>query len=163
MAEGDGRKGLHVSAPVADAIDWAQAKAYTRDIAERVAATAPARYTTSAALSKRPGRLFIDYLRNGRGTTARGVLAAGAAGLPDRGACHVARGGERHQGGCVNDSASALAAAALTLCGISKSPITGHYLFFNRSQGLPAPPSLHETGTHREAPHERLAVFGIAG
>ena len=24
----------------------------------------------SAALTRRPGRLFIDYLRNGRGTTA---------------------------------------------------------------------------------------------
>jgi DNA primase len=52
------------------------AHAYTRDIAERLAATAPDRYVTSAALEARPGSLFIDYLRNGfngRGTTAIGA------------------------------------------------------------------------------------------
>jgi len=52
-----------------------EAKAYTREIAERVAATAPARYTTSASIAKRLGRLFIDYLRNGRGTTAIGAYS----------------------------------------------------------------------------------------
>jgi hypothetical protein len=32
-------------------------------------------YTTNATLTKRPGRLFIDYLRNGRGTTAIGTYS----------------------------------------------------------------------------------------
>jgi hypothetical protein len=49
---------------------WNGAHEYTSEIAERLAGTAPGRYTTSAALSARPGKLFIDYLRNGRGTTA---------------------------------------------------------------------------------------------
>jgi bifunctional non-homologous end joining protein LigD len=70
-----GGKGLHVMAPVDGQVDWPAAKAYTRDLAEQVAATAPDRYTTSAALARRPGRLFIDYLRNGRGTTAVGAYS----------------------------------------------------------------------------------------
>jgi bifunctional non-homologous end joining protein LigD len=70
-----GGKGLHVMVPVEREMDWSAAKAYTRRIAEQVAATAPDRYTTSAALTKRPGRLFIDYLRNGRGTTAVGTYS----------------------------------------------------------------------------------------
>jgi bifunctional non-homologous end joining protein LigD len=56
-------------------MDWPAAKAYTKAIAEKVAATAPERYTISAALAKRSGRLFIDYLRNGRGTTAVGAFS----------------------------------------------------------------------------------------
>jgi bifunctional non-homologous end joining protein LigD len=70
-----GGKGLHVMVPVARDMDWPAAKAYTKAIAEKVAATAPERYTISAALAKRSGRLFIDYLRNGRGTTAVGAFS----------------------------------------------------------------------------------------
>jgi bifunctional non-homologous end joining protein LigD len=40
-----------------------------------LARTDPERYTTSAALGKRAGRLFVDYLRNGRGTTAIGTYS----------------------------------------------------------------------------------------
>jgi bifunctional non-homologous end joining protein LigD len=70
-----GGKGLHVMVPFDRAADWAQAKAYSRRVAEEIAAGAPARYTTSAALARRPGRLFVDYLRNGRGTTAIGAYS----------------------------------------------------------------------------------------
>jgi bifunctional non-homologous end joining protein LigD len=70
-----GGKGFHVMVPVDREMDWREAKAYTRNIAERVAATATARYTTSASIAKRSGRLFIDYLRNGRGTTAVGAYS----------------------------------------------------------------------------------------
>jgi DNA primase len=50
-------------------IEWRmtrdQAHSYCKRLAQRLAATDPDRYTTNAALIKRPGRLFIDYLRNG--------------------------------------------------------------------------------------------------
>ena len=54
---------------------WNAVHDYTRDIAQRLAEMEPDRYTTSAALSDRPGKLFIDYLRNGRGTTAVGAYS----------------------------------------------------------------------------------------
>ena len=68
-----GGKGLHLMVPIAPDLRWDAAHDYCREIAERLAATAPQRYTTQAALEARRGRLFIDYLRNGRGTTAIGT------------------------------------------------------------------------------------------
>ncbi|MFC7396715.1 hypothetical protein ACFQU1_05850 [Chelatococcus sp. GCM10030263] len=56
-------------------MDWDGAHAYCRRLAERMARTAPDRYTTSANLSARRGRLFIDWLRNGRGATAVGAFS----------------------------------------------------------------------------------------
>jgi DNA primase len=70
-----GGKGLHVMVPFEPEMDWDRAHVYTKDLAEGLAATAPDRYVTSAALKARPGRLFIDYLRNGRGTTAVGAYS----------------------------------------------------------------------------------------
>jgi bifunctional non-homologous end joining protein LigD len=60
--------------PIKAAMAWNAAHAYTRDIAERLAATAPEHSITSAVVD-RTGRLFIDYLRNGRGTTAVGAYS----------------------------------------------------------------------------------------
>ena len=55
---------------------------YSRALATRFAAT-DARYTTTASLAQRTGRLFIDFLRNGRGTTAVGTYSPRArAGFP---------------------------------------------------------------------------------
>jgi bifunctional non-homologous end joining protein LigD len=71
-----GGKGVHVMAPIEQgAMTHDQAHAYCRALAERLVARDPERFTTSATLAKRPGRLFIDYLRNGRGTTAIGTYS----------------------------------------------------------------------------------------
>jgi len=70
-----GGKGLHVMVPIAPEMTWDAAHEFTRGIANRIAATDTDRYVTSADLAKRPGRLFIDYLRNGRGTTAIGAYS----------------------------------------------------------------------------------------
>jgi bifunctional non-homologous end joining protein LigD len=58
-----GSKGIHVMAPVTPDLDWESARAYCKSIAERVATTAPRRYTT-AARQPRTGCIFLDYLRN---------------------------------------------------------------------------------------------------
>jgi bifunctional non-homologous end joining protein LigD len=70
-----GGKGLHVMVPLTTAVTHDAAHRESRAIAEHLASLDPDRYTVSAALSAREGRLFIDYLRNGRGTTAVGTYS----------------------------------------------------------------------------------------
>jgi bifunctional non-homologous end joining protein LigD len=66
-----GGKGIHVMVPIIGRnLSHDDTHRYSRSLAERLAARQPDQLTTSAALSAREGRLFIDYLRNGRGTTA---------------------------------------------------------------------------------------------
>jgi bifunctional non-homologous end joining protein LigD len=70
-----GGKGLHVMAPLARKLTHDAAHTYARRLAQRLADMDADRYTTSASLARRPGRLFVDYLRNGRGTTAVGAYS----------------------------------------------------------------------------------------
>jgi bifunctional non-homologous end joining protein LigD len=65
-----GGKGLHVVIPIARRSDWAEARAFTKAIAERMARAAPQRYLATMSKSRRKGKIFIDYLRNTRGATA---------------------------------------------------------------------------------------------
>jgi len=65
-----GGKGLHVMVPLSGhRMTHDEAHQYSRTLAESIAAREPDRYTTSAT-TERDGRIFLDYLRNGRGTTA---------------------------------------------------------------------------------------------
>ena len=68
-----GGKGLHLMVPIEPSISHDEAREYCRGIAERIARTAPERYTTSPDPKQRSGRIYIDYLRNGRGNTAVGA------------------------------------------------------------------------------------------
>jgi bifunctional non-homologous end joining protein LigD len=70
-----GGKGLHLMVPTAPRLTHDQARLYCRRMAQRLEATAPDRYTTSPAPSQRAQRIYIDYLRNGRGTTAIGAYS----------------------------------------------------------------------------------------
>jgi bifunctional non-homologous end joining protein LigD len=66
-----GGKGLHVVAPLAPRRhDWPDVKAYCREIAEQMSADDPQRYVAKMTKSARGGKIFIDYLRNDRGSTA---------------------------------------------------------------------------------------------
>ncbi len=64
-----GGKGLHIVAPI-DGADWATAKEFTRQVALAMSRDAPSKYLAKMTKSARQGRIFIDYLRNGRGATA---------------------------------------------------------------------------------------------
>jgi bifunctional non-homologous end joining protein LigD len=65
-----GGKGVHVVAPLVRRHEWPVIKEFSRQLAETLAATAPGRFTTNMRKSARDGRIFIDYLRNERGSTA---------------------------------------------------------------------------------------------
>jgi bifunctional non-homologous end joining protein LigD len=65
-----GGKGLHVVAPIEPHLDFAQAKQFCREFALSMAADAPERYTAVMSKAERRGKIFVDYLRNGRGATS---------------------------------------------------------------------------------------------
>ncbi|WP_457097907.1 DNA ligase D [Lysobacter sp. P5_B9] len=65
-----GGKGLHVVVPLNPANDWPLVKRFARSIAVALAKSEPERYLTVSTLKLRPGKIFIDYLRNDRGATS---------------------------------------------------------------------------------------------
>lgn len=65
-----GGKGLHVVVPIVPELDWDAAKAFCHDVARWMVRRDPARFTAELAKKARQDRIFIDYLRNGRGATA---------------------------------------------------------------------------------------------
>lgn len=64
-----GGKGLHVCVPVRRTLSWDVAKALTKGLAEALAERQPERYVATMSKRARKGKIFVDYLRNGRGQT----------------------------------------------------------------------------------------------
>ena len=69
-----GGKGLHLMVPLAKRMTHDAAHPYAKRLARRLAATDERLITVSDPV-KRGGRIFIDYLRNGRGKTAVGTYS----------------------------------------------------------------------------------------
>lgn len=65
-----GGKGLHLVVPLKPKADWDEVKAFAKAVSQQHAQDDPQRLTANMSKTKRQGRIFIDYLRNGRGATA---------------------------------------------------------------------------------------------
>ena len=73
-----GGKGLHVVVPVKPEYGWDTVKAFSQAIVRHLAGTLPDRFAFKSGPKNRVGKIFIDYLRNGRGATTICAWAARA-------------------------------------------------------------------------------------
>ncbi len=65
-----GGKGVHVVVPVGPGHSWDAHKDFSKRFAEALSLAEPDRYVATMSKAKRKGKIFIDYLRNQRGSTA---------------------------------------------------------------------------------------------
>ncbi len=65
-----GGKGLHVVVPIQKGPSWEEVKDFTRIFAETMVKASPERFTSNIRKNKRTGKIYIDYLRNGKGASA---------------------------------------------------------------------------------------------
>ncbi len=70
FAMATGGKGLHVVVPLKPRHGWDDVKGFAEAMSRTLVADSPDRYLADMSKAKRKGKIFVDYLRNGRGATA---------------------------------------------------------------------------------------------
>jgi len=65
-----GGKGLHVVAPLTPKAGWDEIKEFSKAVADALVTARPDRYTANPLKRTRVGKIFVDYLRNQRGSSA---------------------------------------------------------------------------------------------
>ncbi len=65
-----GGKGVHVVVPLDPGHSWDAHKDFSKRFAEALSLAEPDRYVATMSKAKRKGKIFIDWLRNQRGSTA---------------------------------------------------------------------------------------------
>ena len=66
---GTGGKGFHVCVCLRRTRGWETVKLFSKTLAHVLAETEPGRFTATMSKARRKGRIFIDWLRNERGST----------------------------------------------------------------------------------------------
>ena len=65
-----GGKGIHVIAPLDGTAGWDAVEDFAQRFARALEQAEPDRFTANLSKARRKGRIFVDYLRNQRGSTA---------------------------------------------------------------------------------------------
>ena len=78
-----GGKGVHIVVPLRRLHEWDVARNFSRAVAEHLATTIPTHFSSKMGAANRVGKVFVDYLRNNRGsTTASAYSLRARPGLP---------------------------------------------------------------------------------
>ncbi|MEX3934681.1 DNA ligase D [Paraburkholderia phymatum] len=64
-----GGKGLHVVVPIAKQLGWDDVKAFSQAVAQHMANALPKHFAAKMGAQNRKGKIFVDYLRNNRGSS----------------------------------------------------------------------------------------------
>lgn len=73
-----GGKGLHVVVPVRQQHGWDTVKGFAQAVVRHMSETIPQRFVAKSGPKNRVGKVFVDYLRNGRGATTVSAWSARA-------------------------------------------------------------------------------------
>ncbi len=73
-----GGKGLHVVVPLRRQHGWDTVKGFAQAVVQHMSDTIPQRFVARSGPKNRVGKVFVDYLRNGRGATTVSAWSARA-------------------------------------------------------------------------------------
>jgi bifunctional non-homologous end joining protein LigD len=73
-----GGKGLHVVVPITPKLDYETVKSFSEAVVQHLARVIPSRFVAKSGPANRIGKIFVDYLRNGRGATTAAAFSARA-------------------------------------------------------------------------------------
>ncbi|MFN3496136.1 MAG: non-homologous end-joining DNA ligase, partial [Hydrogenophaga sp.] len=71
-----GGKGLHVVVPIKRLHGWDAVKGFSQAVVQHLSQTIPERFVAKSGPRNRVGKIFADYLRNGRGATTVSAWSA---------------------------------------------------------------------------------------
>ncbi len=69
FAKTSGGSGVHVVIPLASGATWDELHDFAQGVTDRLAAGSPELFVSKSGNKNRVGRIFVDWLRNGRGST----------------------------------------------------------------------------------------------
>jgi len=73
-----GGKGLHIVVPLTPKDDYDTVKEFARGMVVHLAGTLPKLFVAKSGGANRPGKVFVDWIRNGRGATTAAAFSARA-------------------------------------------------------------------------------------